>query len=219
MAWFRWRRGAAPPQTPEGPGAAPPSDEDDDDLSEEGHLDGVDVDLAVEQVQQLAQMSEPPDPPLLQARLADLLRDEEVDPWPPERFAAWSADFGELAWRQLSISVELLARMGLGRKGGTAPDAVYGALATQVSDSAEVGLELLATSEVRAEEFARRLAWGMGWPIEGEDEDESRQELEKLDYRLLLAMANNARLSAEERMARLHMLQKSQDNARRRGKW
>jgi hypothetical protein len=195
MAWFSWRRGGEPP---------PPEEED-----------GLDVDELVDELMGLAQASEPVDIPRLRARLADLLRDVDQLPWSSARFAEWSKDFGELAWRQVDLAVELMADFGLGAQ----PAMVYSALRDQVQGSSEVGLELLATSVVRAEEFVRRLAMGLGLPISGESPEESQRELERLDYSALLALANQAKLSAEERMERLRVLQESQDMARRRGKW
>jgi hypothetical protein len=178
VAWFSWRRGGEQP---------PPPEEED----------GIDVFEGVARVMEMAQASEPTDVPRLRARLADLLRDADQPPWSSARFAEWSGDFGELAWRQVDLAVELLADYGLGEQ----PSSVYAALREQAQSSREVGLELLATSEVRAEEFVRRLALGVGLPISGETPEQSAQELEKLDYTVLLA------------------LQESQDMARRRGKW
>jgi hypothetical protein len=196
MAWFSWRRGEPPP---------PPPDEDD----------GLYVPSAVETVMQAAQASQPVDVALLRARLADLLREVDQIPWSSARFLEWSRDFSELAWRQTDLAVQLLAEVGLGKH----PTRVYTALRGLVDGSAAVGIELLATSEVRVEEFVRRLAMGMDIPIHEETPEESKQELERLDYNVLLALANQAKLSAEERMERLRVLQESQEMARRRGKW
>ena len=49
----------------------------------------------------------------------------------------------------------------------------------------------------------------LGVPIWGESAKTSRHELEKLDYNVLLARVNDAKLSAEERMARLRALRQA----------
>jgi hypothetical protein len=75
---------------------------------------------------------------------------------------------------------------------------------------------------VRAEEFARRLACGLGIAFVGETPAESAARLAKIDYARLLGKVDAAKASAEEQMAALLAQQGDEDNRirrRRRGKW
>ena len=60
----------------------------------------------------------------------------------------------------------------------------------------------------------------LGATVQGETPQDSRRRLERLDYRKLLAQAQEAQKSAEGRVQRLRELQEEQERRRpRRGKW
>lgn len=219
MSWFRWR--SSPPSEPQPPDAGgDDAGSDDTGDDEDDDIEGIDVDDLLEVVQDLAQQATDVDVPLLQAEIADQLRDLGVAPMPPERFLEWSASLDAAGWQKLQIASSLLPSLWLEDRirDRTKLD-LYGALRLVLDGEAQVGVELLATSDVRAEELVRRLAMALSLPIADETPEQSREELEKLDYNALLAKVDSAKLSAEERMARLRKLQEGQDNLRRRGKW
>jgi hypothetical protein len=81
-------------------------------------------------------------------------------------------------------------------------------------------MELLSQSALRVEEFARQFVHRAGGVVRGETEEQSRQQLHRLDYARLLAQAERARNSAEERLEVVRQLQEQQEARRpRRGKW
>jgi hypothetical protein len=80
-------------------------------------------------------------------------------------------------------------------------------------------IEVLAQSEQRVEELARRFLAAIRASINGESAEESKQRLNKLDYSRLLAEADRAREAAKDRAERLRQLQEQQEQRRgRRGK-
>jgi hypothetical protein len=80
-------------------------------------------------------------------------------------------------------------------------------------------MELLRQSELRIEEFARNFIARLGATVAGETPQQSRDRLHRLDYARLLEEAEQAKVSAEERMEYIRKLQEEQDKKTRRGKW
>jgi hypothetical protein len=80
-------------------------------------------------------------------------------------------------------------------------------------------LSLLRQSDIRIEEIARHLAASLGVGWRGETPEQSKNRLHQLDYKRLLAEADEAKKQAEERMEYLRKKQ-VEDAARRtrRGK-
>lgn len=82
-------------------------------------------------------------------------------------------------------------------------------------------LRLLEQSPLRREEFARRLIAGLGGAVQGETPEQSQRELRRLDYGRVLADAERAKATADERLDWFRRLQQEQDRRqpRPRGKW
>jgi Flp pilus assembly protein TadD len=81
-------------------------------------------------------------------------------------------------------------------------------------------LELLRQSSLRVEEFARHFLARLEAAVASETVAQSRARLQRLDYAQLLAEAERAKVSAEERVAYLRKLQQKQEQLlSRRGKW
>jgi hypothetical protein len=166
------------------------------------------------------------EPALVRARLADGYRDGQVEPLPPTAFDARTAGLDAEAWRRLALAVsavdlppirtalpKLLGEAGVARQ---VEEAFIGlAQATPL-----LMMELLRQSRLRVEEFARHFLARLGAEVVGETRQQSHERLERLDYGQLLAEADRARLSAEERLEHLRKLQDEQDQRRgQRGKW
>jgi hypothetical protein len=83
-----------------------------------------------------------------------------------------------------------------------------------------LSLDLITQSPLRVEEFARHFLAHLGVGVQGEARGDSRQRLERLDYRSLLAEAERARQGAEAQMEYLRKLQEGVDaRFAPRGKW
>jgi hypothetical protein len=166
------------------------------------------------------------DPALVEAKLADHYRDAGVLPLIPEIFAAQTGALSKADWLRLEIIVDMFDNEDL-----------HKAL-TEISTNTPVEIQIsigilpivktlqainetvLATSMVRAEELARRVAAGLRIAFEGESEKESAKRLAKIDYTRLLEKVDAAKASAEEQLAELLKHQEEADaRIRRRGKW
>lgn len=161
-----------------------------------------------------------PDIALIEARIADHLRDEGRRPYTPARFAEWAAPYGDEEWRRVGIALTALddadVRGAAVTRDGTR---LYDGLVRLVLATEVLPIVLVGVSQVRAEEFARHLAASLEVPIAGETPARSRDLLHRIDYRRLLEAAKQARGSAEERLEFLRQLQEQQDLARHpRGK-
>lgn len=94
------------------------------------------------------------------------------------------------------------------------------ALCGTVEATGPLTMELLVESPLRIEEFVRHFLARLGAGVEGETVQAAQARLERLDYRNLLAEAERARESAEERMEVLRKLQEDLEARRMpRGKW
>jgi hypothetical protein len=163
---------------------------------------------------------------LVRARLADAYRDAQLEPVPADSFAALTADLDGEAWRRLALAVGVLdvpmvraALPGLVDEGGVARQ-VEEAFVGLARVTSLLTMELLQQGSFRVEEFARHFLARLGAAVAGETTQQSRDRLERLDYARLLAEAERAKVSAEDRMEYLRKLQEEQDKCRPgRGKW
>jgi hypothetical protein len=162
------------------------------------------------------------DPDLARARLADRCRDAGVDPAEPRRFASLQEALDVEGRRRLALAIDLLdvpplrdaAPLLLGVLDGDAGPALF----RLTHATAALTVAVVREGPLRAQEFCRHLLAHLGGLVAGETEAESKQRLERLDYARLLAEAERAKMSAEERMAYIRRLQE-QRAPPRRGKW
>ncbi len=167
-----------------------------------------------------------PDVPLTRARFADALRDAGLVPLPPDEFDRAIESFDVEGERRLGVLVAALelepvrAAVGSSAAPASAGQLVSAAVIELARDTPLLSLEVLAQSEQRVEELARRLVAALRATIAGETAEESKKRLHKLDYARLLAEAEKAKEAATERAERLRQLQEQQEQRRgRRGKW
>jgi hypothetical protein len=167
------------------------------------------------------------DAELLQARLADYLRDMGHTPPSADVLTSLLGELDESALRRLAVAVMLLQYEDVQVPlqpviEARSIDQLITGLATTAREMPSIDLPLLARSMVRAEEFARRLARALGIAFDGEDPSRSAERLSRIDYQRLLAKVDAAKLTAEERMDSL-LKQQERDDERirrvRRGKW
>jgi hypothetical protein len=162
---------------------------------------------------------------LVQARLADHYRDVGLAPPAAADFEHQATSLDLEGWRRLALAVATLDDAQL--QAALAALAPRVPVAAQVEsgffglarDIAPLTVALVRQSAVRAEEFARHLAMRLGVGIVGETSKESRAHLDALDYKRLLAEAEQARAAAHEKMDRLRKQQSQADRRHRRGKW
>lgn len=166
------------------------------------------------------------EPDLVRAQLADHCRSVELLPVDPLAFMNWTQGMDAECWRRLALAVsafedqptcELLVSLVAFRE---LAEIVEVGLIGLARESNLLTMAVLRQSELRTEEYARKLARRLGVRIYGETEDDSERELERLDYGRLLAEADRAKVLAEERMASLQERQEEELRRRRpRGKW
>jgi hypothetical protein len=162
---------------------------------------------------------------LVHARLADHYRDIGLAPPDPEIFELQSCDLDAEGWRRLALAVAVLDDTPL--RAVLAALAPLVPVASQVEsgflglarDVAPLTVALVRQNAIRAEEFARQFAARLGVAIAGETREESRRRLHALDYKRLLAEAEQAKQAARQKMERLRQQQSQADQRRRRGKW
>jgi hypothetical protein len=163
---------------------------------------------------------------LLSARLADALRDAKVRPCHPDLFEILAADLDEQALRRCALFVSCAgsdvlrpALPALVQHAGIEAFVAKG-FVELARTKALLTLELLRQSEVRREELARAWCAALGCDIVGESAEQSAARLDEIDYARLLAQAEDAKASAEERMKALREQQELAESKRtRRGKW
>ena len=156
-----------------------------------------------------------PDLELLRARVADLCRDRQAEPPNPEQFLSDAQALNVESQRRFALAVQGLdeasARAAFLRGRGANPTAGVSALFAFAREHELLTATLLMESPMRCEEFARNFIVHLGGSVLGENPDESRDRLRRLDYRTLLAEAERAKLSAEGRIAYLRKLQAEQE--------
>jgi hypothetical protein len=159
----------------------------------------------------------PVDLELLRALLADLCRDLDCKPMEPEEFLRQAGALDTESQRRFALAVAGLddkpTRAALAQK--LRSSSVTQALGL-VFDFARgqnlLTMELLIESPLRREEFVRHFIFHLGSPVAGETAVDSQDRLQRLDYRTLLAEAERAKLSAEDRLAYLKKLQEKQES-------
>jgi hypothetical protein len=175
----------------------------------------------------LGLVDDPPDAELLQARLADHIRDMGHTPPGADVLTTVLGELDEPARRRMAVAVALLqyeeVRGPLQQMIESRPvEQLIAGLSATAREMQSIELPLLARSMVRAEEFARRLARALDIAFDGEDPRRSAERLSRIDYQRLLAKVDAAKLTAEERMEAL-LKQQERDDERiqraRRGKW
>jgi len=230
----RWLGGSSPEPTSEAPAAEASIDlaEVSIDLAE-ASIDlaeaSIDLDALVEALsfQLYTVTAEAADPDVVRARIADVYRDIEVAPMDPLEFEAYAAGLDEAAWRRMALLAgaaegdEALGEALAARAAGEgAADQVKRGFIDLARDTPLLTMDLLAASSLRVEELARRFIAAVGAAVEDETPEASQAALVRLDYGRLLAEAERAKMSAEQRMEYLRKLQEEHEAARpRRGKW
>jgi hypothetical protein len=162
---------------------------------------------------------------LVHARLADHYRDIGLVPPDPTTFERRTRGLDAEGCRRLALAVATLddadlrgALAALARAVPVDVQVEHGFLAL-AREIAPLTVTLVRQSAVRAEEFARHFSARLGVSIVGETRGESRKRLGALNYRRLLAEAEQAKAAAHEKMERLRQQQSEADRRRRRGKW
>lgn len=166
------------------------------------------------------------EPDLLRAQLADHCRDADLSPVDPQAFDRWTTDLKTEDWRRLALAVSALEDPPTRKTLATLAqvreldEIVEAGLIAFARESELLTMAVLRQSELRSEELARKLARRLGVGIWGETEEQSEEELDRLDYGRLLAEAERAKELAEDRMAYLRERQEEELRRRRpRGKW
>jgi hypothetical protein len=165
-------------------------------------------------------------PGLVEAKLADHYRDAGVPPVSPEVFASITEGLCEADWRRFEVVVnifeteELCATFAEVSSNMSVQEQIAKGMLPTVKALHAVSENILATSMVRAEELARRVAKGLGIGFNGESVAASAERQAKIDYTRLLSKVDAAKASAEEQLAKLFEHQEDADNRiQRRGKW
>lgn len=220
MALFGRRKKRKKDPTP------PPPPEPEDQA--EGTLDeeGVDLPAMIAAIQAAAPAAAeaPADLVLLRAQWGDLCRDGHTARPSSEAFDPLAQDADALKRATLLMSAllsqddaaEWVSDGAFGRN----PDGhVQCSLVLPATRLDLLTPQLIAQSDLRAEEMARAFAASLGVHIRGEDEKTSEANLRRLDYRRLLAGADRAKAKAADKMDYLKQLYEAQEAARPRGKW
>jgi hypothetical protein len=163
------------------------------------------------------------EPPLVQARLADHYRELEREPVAPSQFDELVQGLDAESWRRLALAADTLdhpdLRSALAQLTTTVLEQVQAGFVGTATTTDVLPLSLLRQSAVRVEEFARHLADRLGLFWRGETVEQSKQRLWQLDYKRLLAEAEEAKKQAEQRMEYLRKKQEEEAARRRpRGK-
>ncbi len=156
---------------------------------------------------------------LVEARLADCYRDLNLEPVSPAQFAALVEGLDMESQRRLALAVGALdhteIRPALALLTTLPAKQVQLGFIWTARQTDALTVSLIRQSEVRTEEFARHLAYHLGVSWQGESAAQSKQRLQQIDYKRLLAEADEAKKQAEERMEYLRRMQE-EDAARRR---
>jgi hypothetical protein len=157
----------------------------------------------------------------LRARLADLCRDLSMDPVEPDEALRQLQALDNESRRRLALVVRAFD--------DDAPKRALAIKSAQELNDLLLGFarehqllttEILLESNLRREEFVRHFIARLGAPIQDEEPADSRDRLERLDYRQLLAAAERAKVSAAERTEYIRKLQEEQEKrVGRRGKF
>ena len=162
------------------------------------------------------------EPSLVQAWLADHMRDLEITPMRAALFGLEASRLDPDGWRRLALAVRSLDDEGIRTPIGglAAKESLMLAFLEIARETAPLTVALVRQSSTRAEEFARHVAERLKIGIVGETPEQSQRRLEAIDYKRLLAEAETARTAAEAAMEKLRKKQGEADlTRRRRGKW
>ncbi len=167
-------------------------------------------------------------PPLLElvrARLADGLRDQQLEPPLPEEFAQRWQSLDDDGRSRLAVLVDAVRAEPIAFfRPGTGQGVIDGqhaldAYARCAADSSSLTLPILQQSAVRIEELVRRLLSLLDVGVVGERAAQSLARLHHIDYGRLLKEAAAAKVAAEARLAELQKRKDQQEaNLRSRGK-
>lgn len=150
---------------------------------------------------------------LLRAQFADRCRDCSVMPVKPDEFGNIVEACEKENQKRIAISVHALSdddtrtAAFLKRTG----EQVIQSFVQFSEQTRLLTTEILNDSALRREEFIRHFAAFFAAGISGESAEESKQRLERIDYRKLLAEAEKAKASAEDQLAYLRKLQEEQE--------
>jgi hypothetical protein len=141
-----------------------------------GRPSGTKLDLAavVARLTGAVRAASVPDPELTRARLADGLRDAGVEPMPPDDFDRATEPLDADGQRRLAILVELLdlapvrAAVAQVAQAWPVPQVVSAGFTHLASETTLLTVEVLAQSEQRVEELARRFLAAIRATIAGE---------------------------------------------------
>jgi len=164
---------------------------------------------------------------LIRARMADACRDAAVRPISAAGFAHRWENLDDGQQRRFAVLVAALDVEEVGaRLPALSHSAEFRDEPLERVHSLATGLGLLTVdvvrqSDVRLEELARHFCSSWEVRIADESADESARRLHEIDFSRLMAEAEAAWTSAEDRMAYLRKLQEAQEATRRprRGKW
>ncbi len=162
---------------------------------------------------------------LVHARLADHYRDMALDFIAPKDFLSLVNALDDASQQRLALTVAGLDNEGLKKTFSIllkmeTVSTIETCFIEFARSKYELTMELLQQSSLRVEEFARQFLAVLGADIEDETRAESKQRLERLDYRRLLKESERAKASAEERMDYLRQLREEQERRLgRRGKF
>ena len=154
---------------------------------------------------------------LLRARIADFFRDLSREPMDPDEFKQQAGSLDLESQRRLALVVNGFSdgetRAAFTRTVGRAPAVEAVAMLVGFAREHELlTVPLLLESSLRREEFVRHFIARIGGEILGENPADSEDRLRRLDYGTLLAEAEQARSSAEDRLAYLKKLQQEQES-------
>jgi hypothetical protein len=171
-------------------------------------------------------MAQKVDPFIVRARMADGYRSIDRAPVDPSLFDLMTEDFDDEDWKRLALAVSAFNEPGFAMALSLRADeffiedqVVHGFLELAQTHSV-LTLELFNESVLRLEEYARHVMKAFGIAITGESEAVSEDKLYRIDYARLLKEAEDAQLSAQQRIEYIRKLQEEEEKKRpRRGKW
>jgi len=159
----------------------------------------------------------PADPDLNRARLADHCRNVGMLPLLPDEFDRSASGLDDDGHRRLGVLIGLFdlepVRAALAELATNWPvhQIVSSAFTGLAQETTLLKIDVLAQSEHRVEELARRFLAAIRVGASGETADDSKRRAAALDYAGLLQEADKARDAAKDRAERLRQLQEQQE--------
>lgn len=166
-------------------------------------------------------------PELIRARLADVCRDALIRPASATAFREHWQPFDEAHQRRFGLLLSVCdletvqSRFAQWAGSHNQSNVLLTLFHTLTTGLPLLTIDVVSQSDVRLEELARHFCKHAELPIAGETTDASTARLSEIDFARLIAEADAARSSAEDRMAYLRKMQEEQEQTRRprRGKW